>query len=767
MTVQTLLTRLNLLGEELHQREEILALQNVHSKTLELVTNTSYAEEINGLHPEIARRCKNVCARLETTLSVFIFCFGTTITSSRPCLDALNSLQQSHPSVSVFNLHINPDIWNRQQPRAAESLSVVPKRTNQLEPELELEPKPEPEPEPESEPELGRTAELLAAAPFGQEEVGFGGSDGDKDRVVRKHQRSISTQLHSPGRDAAFVHGDFDAATGAYSDESQNDDDGMDGERDELSTDDEDSLLELAKTPDNLHNDLSTILEESSSQLAAANTSAANTPEQGRRSQPPTASPVDSASSFKLQPDLNPGLGEFGTTRDSSPMKLLSDGVVLRRFRKRSLSTSGLGLLPKSGYHSDSETPAQAQHKRIMLSSPSPEAKTTNKNVQRTALEPVMASLATLLPKRWVNDLVIHTISQRFTSTRVGVIDSLVLCAAKSARLQLRLGQVVCKDEVVIFLNEPGHWILFRWLRASGVLEECDSLRPAHTKRPGAERAKAFLRWACAQDNMAIELRQVEQRNDSDCGVFALCFARRLVDGGEELDDLVDSDTERIYFSQCLFTSQNLSLKPPELRAIGLAVPDDRELRARQVPDFARRRRTYHDLLRDGSAGSASTGHIRRAAAADVDSLQRAGLAAVVSSLHQGHVTSLASALQTAAMVAAAAAEGEHERDVRDKLQQFLDALGQDKDPLAKVSSSSSLHSQVLRGSLVALRENGVIALSMWEALSHQPKVETEPLRRNLHDEYAMCCAYLVVLDYTVTKFRQARMKRGIETGVA
>lgn len=386
----------------------------------------------------------------------------------------------------------------------------MPKRTNQLEPELELEPKPEPEPEPESEPELGRTAELLAAAPLGQEEVGFGGSDGDKDRVVRKHQRSISTQLHSPVRDAAFGHGDFDAATGAYSDESQNDDDGMDGECDELSTDDEDSLLELAKTPDNLHNDLSTILEESSSQLAAANTSAANTPEQGRRSQPPTASPVDSASSFKLQPDLNPDLGEFGTTRDSSPMKLLSDGVVLRRFRKRSLSTSGLGLLPKSGYHSDSETPAQAQHKRIMLSSPSPEAKTTTKNVQRTALEPVMASLATLLPKRWVNDLVIHTISQRFTSTRVGVIDSLVLCAAKSARLQLRLGQVVCKDEVLIFLNEPGHWILFRWLRASGVLEEYDSLRPAHTKRPGAERVKAFLRWACAQDNMAIELRQVE-----------------------------------------------------------------------------------------------------------------------------------------------------------------------------------------------------------------------------------------------------------------
>ncbi|GKT97612.1 ulp1 protease family protein [Colletotrichum tofieldiae] len=395
--------------------------------------------------------------------------------------------------------------------------------------------------------------------------------------------------------------------------------------------------------------------------------------------------------------------------------------------------------------------------------------KETSKNPQRTALEPTMASLATLLPESWVNDLVIHTISRRLTSARVGVVDSLVFCANRSTRLRLRLGQVVFKDEVLIFLHEPGHWIFFRWLRASGVLEEYDSMRPASANPPGAEKVKAFLRWACDEDDMAIKLRQVkcpQQRNGSDCGIFALCFARRLLDGDEELDDIIDAEAERKYFAQCLFTSRNLSLKPSELRKIGLAVPCDRKLRARQVLYFIRRRRSYHELLRDGSAGSASTEHIGRAAAADSDSVQQAGLAAVISSLHEGHVTSLASALQTATMVAAAAAEGEHERDLRDKLQQFLNALGKDKDPLVK-ASSSSLHDQVLRGSLVALRENASIALSMWEARSHQPKVDAEALKRSLYDEYAMCCAFLVALEYAVCKFRRAGTQKRTETVAA
>ncbi|KAK1954576.1 hypothetical protein LY78DRAFT_686834 [Colletotrichum sublineola] len=190
MSVQSLLNRLNLLGQQVNDRKDILdlwkdlrleflrdptlttqkfpswALKNVHPKALALVTNTIYVNNIDGLRGDISRRLKNISTRFNSTPGVFIFCFGITITSSRACLDALNALQQSHPQVSLVDLYnrylethadgpgrkgtskelakirlaiqrFNPDIWNKHHPHLTRSTPQPASRPGLA---IELEP---------------------------------------------------------------------------------------------------------------------------------------------------------------------------------------------------------------------------------------------------------------------------------------------------------------------------------------------------------------------------------------------------------------------------------------------------------------------------------------------------------------------------------------------------------------------------------------------------------------------------------------------------
>ncbi|KAK1954577.1 hypothetical protein LY78DRAFT_686835 [Colletotrichum sublineola] len=482
---------------------------------------------------------------------------------------------------------------------------------------------------------------------------------------------------------------------------------------------DESFLFDRDQTLGDLHEGLSTILEETSLQISVT-----DTPEQSRHSLPLTPT-----SSDRLALD-----SRIDTVGALSHIKRLGDSVQIRGRRKRSLSDSG--ILPTSGPAMDFGL--QAPSKRRMVFTPSPETKPTTlameKSKPRTALEPLMDGIATLLPGTWANDTVINTISQRFTSTSVGVVDSLIFCASRTAKLRLRLRPVMSKEVVLIFLHEPGHWILFRWLSASAVLEEYNSQRPSSSSPPGVERVKVFLRWACSEDDMAIELRQVEcpqQPNVFDCGIYALCFARRLLSDNESLNDPIDGVTERKYLVESLSTSWHRSISPAELRAIGLNTSHEKIHHARLVLEFRRRQRSYHELLRDGTAGMLPMQHIRLAVAADRNSVQQVALSIVISDFHRRHIESLLSALRTSASVAATRAKVDHEKDVKDKLQQLLDTLGNTSMPK---ESSTSMQEEVLRRSLAAIRENSYIAQSMWEALSHTPHNEYQTLRSTSHE---------------------------------
>ncbi|KAK2051788.1 hypothetical protein LY76DRAFT_375692 [Colletotrichum caudatum] len=588
--VQSLLDRLNLLGQQLHERDEIVALwrelrleflsdpafhdlqfipwalQNVHAKTLELVTATIYADDIDSLRADISRRCAAVCARFNSTPGVLIFCFGVTIASSRPCLDALNSLQKSHPDVSVPQLYhrylmtptdgpgrkgtnkdlarvrlaiqdFNPDIWTKQHSTRARSQSVVSEPASKPEAELHFNL------DAVTGAPVVASAEQDLAINLGDDFRGGNDDDSDDDDCSDNNvdinmdddkdeqhgyedMTSIEAQRGTGKRAESAVQKKtlFGAATAERRDCESNspffrcgtdDNDSYEDAAAGLGDDDDDqfypdtehdesSLFEQQSAVGGLHDGLTTIPEETSTQLIAT-----DTPEQSRRNNLlPTARSFQDHWTCDSPPPL-----EYISTADAlSPVRSLSDSIQTRRPKKRSLSVSDI-LANSAGPSVD--LGVSAPQKKRMIFIPSPEMKRTKsteeKSKRRTMLEFTMDGIATLMPGAWVNDQVINTLSQRLTSATVGVVDSIVFCASRNAKLQLHLRPIVTKEVVLIFLHEPGHWILFRWLRASGVLEEYDSLRPSSVKSPtSVDRVKVFLRWACAEDNMAIELRQVE-----------------------------------------------------------------------------------------------------------------------------------------------------------------------------------------------------------------------------------------------------------------
>ncbi|KAK1995652.1 hypothetical protein LX36DRAFT_672296 [Colletotrichum falcatum] len=162
---------------------------------------------------------------------------------------------------------------------------------------------------------------------------------------------------------------------------------------------------------------------------------------------------------------------------------------------------------------------------------------------------------------------------------------------------------------------------------------------------------------------MAIELRQVEMN--------------------ESLNDPIDGVTERKYLVESLSTSWHRSINLAELRAIVLDTSHEKIHHARLVFEFRRRQRSYHELLRDGTA------------------------------------------------VAATRAKVDHEKDVKDKVQQLIDTLGNNSMPK---ESGTSMQEEVLCRSLAAIRENSYIAQSMWEALSHTTRNEHQTLGSTSHE---------------------------------
>ncbi|GKT96744.1 hypothetical protein Ct61P_14594 [Colletotrichum tofieldiae] len=224
------------------------------------------------------------------------------------------------------------------------------------------------------------------------------------------------------------------------------------------------------------------------------------------------------------------------------------------------------------------------------ISSSSPPSPTPRELRRRSNLEDIVDSFRTLEPTTWLNDTIVHVLTRRLASPDVGVVDPLVIRAAKGDNLRHRLSTTLSKPVVLMPFNSGHHWVLYKWTRSRTLLERYDSMGGDDgggvvAAMPVVE----FVEWAYAMRG-SVDLQQAE-RNTWDCGVFCIQVAQHVA-ARAPLPPSVNGDISRAQLRQAVLTSWACALRPSEVSGYWYQITSDSETRIWQLREI--RRRQHH-----------------------------------------------------------------------------------------------------------------------------------------------------------------------------
>ncbi|KAL0929246.1 Ulp1 protease family protein [Colletotrichum truncatum] len=287
---------------------------------------------------------------------------------------------------------------------------------------------------------------------------------------------------------------------------------------------------------------------------------------------------------------------------------------------------------------------------------------------QRSSLEQLVFSAATLASRAWLNDIVMNTMLCRLASSKIAILDSFALVNQSKGvpRVSERKKQFVRRSvegrELIMFPvhENNNHWVLYTFRSDESTVYRYDSLGPPASTTPRQSQNQLFHQVIdflhgtfCWPKDKPLSTRCVydcaKQDNTWDCGVYVLWYASKLA---ARLPVNEPAVINRLCLRHSLFTSSAASIAPDAIHQDWLSMfenPTCLDLRAKWLLRY--RTRCYHLAQYTLATPSHFPQENSKALlASDTRHTQAGILAAIVSSLHIAHETCLRVAIEAESM---------------------------------------------------------------------------------------------------------------------
>ncbi|GKT81929.1 ulp1 protease family protein [Colletotrichum tofieldiae] len=777
------------------------ALANVEPSLLAVATERQFRAALSAFTADHLSRLRGLAKRLDTLPSIFCLLFGTKLADSRVCIDSISRLVSAHPALDLRDIHTQFCAMSAtEQPRKGafqmrRPEAILKDTIKHFDGGVWQTRK------------RDKTGSRLAKASSSKQPEPVESVEPDVDDDLDPPPVAVPAQVPSPDCDAAEVEPEHNSVRDNYDEHNS-----VGGNYDEHS-----SMGDNDDEHDNVggnYGDDSVDMCNDAPFTGEQNTSDTDDEEDGHQSELHLAS----ATSLPFEPTIasperarrNPvdtGLDIDGDMEDSFLLPLSYRVSISRPNRKRSCSPllgkpqrfvdDELGRTPPA---KRSKTKSPIRHEcsqPLGFMSPVPEDLPAPRVVSTPAaqkqalfpqavislrrqvsdLELVLHSRESLLPERWLNDAVLVTLAERFTSEQVGFVSSVRLHVRRTPQARLRLEPEVSKPTVVILFNHANHWSVLRWSRQDSILKHYDSNWTPAASGAARKQITDLLRWAHDCHNLEVQYTQEQagasfgivmgnantaqcpqQKNTWDCGIYALLFAEHIATQTPLPGPLEKNDyLHRLCISRQLITSRKATLLPDEISSILPYMTDGLADRSHQLHDLVaggfhskqlslRHRhgitaelRRQLDLLRDREMHSARLGI----------------LASSINHFHLAHATALQKACQASEEEAKASKDDRMRAEMERNLSGFISAYSQ-INPTSRHLVGNDGDKGLLSQSLATLKGAAGMVCACWatQNLDDGFLLEAQGRKDDVRGKYRQSVVLILVLRWAVTKFR-------------